>query len=52
MQIDDFLTDVLGLQDPELLRKVRQIAEIRYIRKGQLLFREGYGRTAVLLCGK
>ena len=41
MQIDDFLTDVLGLQDPELLRKVRQIAEIRYIRKGQLLFREG-----------
>ena len=53
MQIDDFLTDVLGLQDPELLRKVRQIAEIRYIRKGQLLFREGEkpGCVAILVHG-
>ena len=40
MQMDDFLMEVLGLEDPKLIWQVSQIAEIRRIRKGQLLFEE------------
>ncbi len=53
MQMDDFLMEVLGLEDPKLIWQVSQIAEIRRIRKGQLLFEEGKrpGFVALLVRG-
>ncbi|HIQ74452.1 MAG TPA: Crp/Fnr family transcriptional regulator [Candidatus Cottocaccamicrobium excrementipullorum] len=53
MVTDEFLTKILGLEEPELVWRISQAAEIRQVKKGQILFREGEkpGYVAILVRG-